>query len=384
MTDATRRRPRRARGSRCCARAPGEAGPYRPPADGRPDPPGQRDARRHAGEIAKRTGMAKRTVYRDLNAIGGELGIPVWSEGGRWGVDDEAFLPPLRLTLSEAMAIFLSARLLARYMDKHDPVLASAFTKLEEGLPASLRDHVERTVQDLARRDVDPAFNRHVEDLTRAWADRRVVAFEYLPAPYGAKRDPRRATVRPYLLEPSLQTHALYLIGFDEDRGAMRTFKVERIRDLSVLPRTFEAPEDDVVVAAAAGVGHHRGPARHRGGAALPPTVAGARDGGDVAPEPARRRSSRTGRSSGARRSRAPSRSGSGSCPGAATWRCWRRRRCGRTWRDAPAARPPSTGRLTAGHSARDLRAGRGTPAPSVGCACPRARQPPPGAPMPS
>jgi proteasome accessory factor B len=198
-------------------------------------------------EIAKRTGMAKRTVYRDLNAIGGELGIPVWSEGGRWGVDAEAFLPPLRLTLSEAMAIFLSARLLARYKDKHDPVLASAFTKLEEGLPASLRDHVERTVQDLARRDVDPAFNRHVEDLTRAWADRRVVAFEYLPAPYGAKRDPRRAMVRPYLLEPSLQTHALYLIGFDEDRGAMRTFKVERIRDLSVLPRTFEAPEDDVV-----------------------------------------------------------------------------------------------------------------------------------------
>jgi proteasome accessory factor B len=198
-------------------------------------------------EIAKRTGMAKRTVYRDLRAIEGELGIPVWSEGGRWGVDAEAFLPPLRLTLPEAMAIFLSARLLVRYMDKHDPVLASAFTKLEEGLPASLKDHVERTVRDLASRDVDPAFNRRVEDLTRAWAERRVVAFEYLPAPYSGKRDPRRATVRPYLLEPSLQTHALYLIGFDEDRGAMRTFKVERIRDLAVLPRTFEAPEADVV-----------------------------------------------------------------------------------------------------------------------------------------
>ena len=198
-------------------------------------------------EIAKRTGVAKRTVYRDLKAIEGELGIPVWSDGGRWGVEGEAFLPPLRLTLSEAMAIFLSARLLARYMDKHDPVLASAFTKLEEGLPASLRAHVERTVQDLASRAVDPVFNRHVGDLTKAWADRRVVAFEYVPAPYSGARSPRRATVRPYLLEPSLQTHALYLIAFDEDRGAMRTFKVERIRDLAVLPRTFEAPEADVV-----------------------------------------------------------------------------------------------------------------------------------------
>ncbi len=198
-------------------------------------------------EIAKRTGMAKRTVYRDLNAIQAELGIPVWSDGGRWGVEGDAFLPPLRLTLSEAMAIVLSARLLARYKDRHDPVLASAFTKLEEGLPPPLREHVERTIQDLASRDVDPAFNRQVETLTRAWADRRVVAFESLPAPYRGKRAPRRAVVRPYLLEPSLQTHALYLIGFDEDKGAMRTFKVERVRDLSVLARTFEAPQDDVV-----------------------------------------------------------------------------------------------------------------------------------------
>jgi proteasome accessory factor B len=198
-------------------------------------------------EIAKRTGISRRTVYRDLQAIGGELGIPVWSERGRWGVDADAFLPPLRLTVSEAMAIVLSARLLVRYMDRHDPVLASAFTKLEEGLPPSLREHVERTVQAMASRDVDPAFNRHVEDLTRAWADRRVVAFEYLPAPYTGRREPRRATVRPYLLEPSLQTHALYLIGWDEEREAMRTFKVERIRDLAVLPRTFDDPDADVV-----------------------------------------------------------------------------------------------------------------------------------------
>jgi predicted DNA-binding transcriptional regulator YafY len=49
--------------------------------------------------------------------------------------------------------------------------------------------------------------------------------------------------VRPFLIEPSLQTHALYLLGWDEDRGAMRTFKIERIRDVRVLARSFESPE---------------------------------------------------------------------------------------------------------------------------------------------
>lgn len=195
-------------------------------------------------EIARRTGTSKRTVYRDLKALETELRFPVWSEGGRWGVQPGAFLPPLRLTLPEAMAVFLSARLVTRYADKYEPHLATAFQKLEEGLPDALREHVERTLDDLARRRVDDAFNRHVEDLTRAWADRRVVRFRYAPARYdGADREPRWAEVRPYLLEPSLATHALYLIGFDETRDALRTFKVERILDLSLTPRTFEAPD---------------------------------------------------------------------------------------------------------------------------------------------
>ena len=57
----------------------------------------------------------------------------------------------------------------------------------------------------------------------------------------------RRAVVRPYLIEPSLQTHALYLIGWDETRDALRTFKIERIRDVALTPRTFDMPEGDGV-----------------------------------------------------------------------------------------------------------------------------------------
>ena len=198
-------------------------------------------------EIALRTNMSVRSVYRDLHALENELKIPVWSERGRWGVEKGAFLPPLRLTLPEAMAVFLAARLVTRYADKYDPNLASAFQKLEDGLPDALREHVERTLDDLARRPVDALFNRHVEDLTRAWAQRRVVRFRYAPASYdGGEREPGWREVRPYLLEPSLATHALYLIGHDESRDAIRTFKVERILDLTVLPATFEGPPSSI------------------------------------------------------------------------------------------------------------------------------------------
>ncbi len=197
-------------------------------------------------EIARRVDSSVRTVYRDLKSIEGELGMPLWSEAGRWGIEADAFLPPLKLTRSEAMAVVLSARLMVRYADKYDPDLASAFEKLAGILPAALREHVDRTLDDLSRRPTDDAFNRHVRLLTQAWAERRVVALDYAPAPYAPEAAPRSARVRPYLIEPSLQTHALYLIGWDETKDAMRTFKIERIRDVSLTPDGFAPPDAEI------------------------------------------------------------------------------------------------------------------------------------------
>ncbi len=193
-------------------------------------------------EIARRIDVSPRTVYRDLKALDEEVGVTVWAENGRWGLSNDDFLPPLKLTLSEAMAVVLSARLMVRQADKYDPDLASAFEKLEEGLPPALAEHIERTLDALARHPRDEVFSRHLHLLTRAWAERRVVSLDYDPARYGTGSERRQATVRPYLIEPSLQTHALYLIGWDETRDAVRTFKVERIRDVALTPRTFDPP----------------------------------------------------------------------------------------------------------------------------------------------
>jgi proteasome accessory factor B len=198
-------------------------------------------------EIAHRVDSSVRTVYRDLRSIEGELGMPLWSESGRWGLEAEGFLPPLKLTRSEAMAVVLSARLMVRYADTYDPDLAAAFEKLAAILPPALREHVDRSLDALSRRPTDEAFSRHVHLLTQAWAERRVVAFEYAPAPYAPEAAPRTARVRPYLIEPSLSTHALYLVGWDETRDAVRTFKIERMLDVSVTPDSFPPPESEVV-----------------------------------------------------------------------------------------------------------------------------------------
>lgn len=200
-------------------------------------------------DVAAFVGVSRRTVYRDLRALEEEIGIPTWSEGGRWGVTGEAFLPPLRLTLAEATSFYLAARLLLGYADEYDPDLAGAFQKLAEVLPPVVAEHVLRTLDLLSARPPDTRFTRHVHLLTRAWAERRVVELTYAASAYEPGREPRRARVRPYLLEPSAGTHALYLIGFDETRDAVRTFKVERIVDAALTPQTFEPPPAGTVEA---------------------------------------------------------------------------------------------------------------------------------------
>jgi predicted DNA-binding transcriptional regulator YafY len=198
-------------------------------------------------EVARFLGVSRRTVYRDLEALEQELEIPIWSDHGRWGLVEGALLPAFRLTLGEAMAVFLAARLMAKYADAYDPVLASAFLKLGEALPEVLGRHVERTLDVMARRPPDPDGARRLRALTQAWAERRIVELTYDVSTYDPSRGTRTTRVHPYLIEPSAETHALYLIGWDETRSALRTFKLERIQRLAVTAQSFAAPADGVV-----------------------------------------------------------------------------------------------------------------------------------------
>ncbi len=198
-------------------------------------------------ELARFLGMSRRNAYRDLKALDEELGVPVWAEGGRWGLAQAALLPAFHLTQGEAMAVFVAARLMAKYADAYDPELASAFQKLGEALPEVLGRHVHRTLDVMAQRRPDPEGTRRLRALTQAWAERRVVELTYDTSTYDRTRPARTARVRPWLIEPSTETHALYLIGWDETRGAARTFKLERIRLLTLTPDHFDAPPDGVI-----------------------------------------------------------------------------------------------------------------------------------------
>jgi predicted DNA-binding transcriptional regulator YafY len=190
-------------------------------------------------EIARLTGMTTRTVYRDIRALEEELAMPIFQAGkGRYGIEKKYFLPPLHLSVPEAVVFFLASRLIARWSDAYDQAVVSAFTKLADLLPQPIARHVATAMLTVGAAAPNDQFVRNFGHVAQAWAEGRVVELDYDPA----DGERRRARVQPYFLEPDAAGRSVYLIGFDETVGAMRTYKVERIRSSTLTADRYEIP----------------------------------------------------------------------------------------------------------------------------------------------
>lgn len=197
-----------------------------------------------AQEIAHHVGMHVRTVYRDLRALESEVGLPLWQNGSRYGLDWKGLLPPLKLTLLEAVTLFLSARLMARYADKRDPRALGAFHKLAAVLPAPIAQHVLATIADLARLPSNDTYLRVFDLLATGWAEGRKVRIWYPYVHPDGRAFLNERLVSPYYLEPNPVGHGCYLIAFDAVTGAVRTFKLERIQQAELTAEHFDIPPD--------------------------------------------------------------------------------------------------------------------------------------------
>jgi predicted DNA-binding transcriptional regulator YafY len=202
---------------------------------------GNDDAGVPVAEIARLTGMNKRTVYRDIHALEEELSIPIFEAGrGRYGIDRKYFLPPLHLSVPEAIVLFLAARMIARWSDEYDKVVISAFTKLASLLPQPIARHVTASMLAVGGHGANEPFTRNFANVAGGWAEGRVVQMDY----EAFDGDRKTTRVRPYFLEPDAGTHSVYLIGFDEPANAMRTYKIERIRSSVLTLDRYEIPAD--------------------------------------------------------------------------------------------------------------------------------------------
>lgn len=190
-------------------------------------------------EIARACAVDRRTIYRDIDLLS-DAGVPIWEDGGRYGIVREQYLATVRLRFNEAVALYIAARLLARHADEHNPHIVSALNKLATAFPDPLAGHISRTAESVRDRPVNSAYVALLEVITLCWAENHKVRMWY--------RSPRSGTIHertlsPYLVEPSA-TGGLYVIGYDDWAQGLRTFKLDRLERAERLAETYTIPAD--------------------------------------------------------------------------------------------------------------------------------------------
>ncbi len=195
-------------------------------------------------EIARRLGVNRSTITKYLDANQLPPGIyEDYSDGNKLKMDRNADLTRASFSLHEIMAIHLATRLLATRTDKQNPHAASALRKLGialQRLDKNVSSHLLRSADVMDEEAIyrDPVYLDVLEKLTEAWAAGRKVKVQH------QMEDGRvfEYTFSPYFIEPYAVGQTAHVIGFREPPGAIRTFKIERLRSAQVLHDRYEIP----------------------------------------------------------------------------------------------------------------------------------------------
>lgn len=204
-------------------------------------------------ELAERLDVSTRTVRRYIVTLQ-DMGIPVEPNAGRSGgyaLRPGFRLPPLMFSADEALGLAMALLSIPanRQHGLPDPV-AQALGKIERVLPAELSERIQVIRSEVnipAHADWDQTGFPQPEvlaSLAQARLARKRVWFRY-GRPSG---DETAREVDPYGI--GNVNGRWYLHGWCHLRKDRRTFRIDRIRRVDILPQSFDMPQDFDVIKA--------------------------------------------------------------------------------------------------------------------------------------
>ncbi|WEV28170.1 WYL domain-containing protein [Streptomyces sp. 71268] len=189
-----------------------------------------------AADLAGRLGTSTRTVRRDAQRLR-RLGYAVEARpgpGSTYRLRPGVRMPPLLFTADEITALVAGLHLIRAWLPE-DAVASSALVKLDQVLPRPLRRRAAAT--DLATEVLQQpgavVAAATVGVIADAVAEGGRLRFRY------TDQHDRRTTrlVEPY--RHFLRAGAWYLVAFDVDRDDWRTFRLDRIADITPVAGAF-------------------------------------------------------------------------------------------------------------------------------------------------
>jgi predicted DNA-binding transcriptional regulator YafY len=197
-----------------------------------------------AHEIASRFNISLRTVYRDVRALE-DGGVPIGAEAGIGYFLDESYsLPPVMFTTNEAIALLIAGKLIPHMSDrKIDQSFQEALYKIKSVLKADDKKSLEKLEQSVrvysGIKEPPQKDTLFLQEVQKALIHSKVMQLLYY-SQYSQQESQRE-------VEPiALIFYAMnwHLIAWCKLRKAYRDFRLDRIRKLILIDKTYERKLD--------------------------------------------------------------------------------------------------------------------------------------------
>ena len=196
-----------------------------------------------AEALAHTFGVTKRTIYRDILALN-ESGVPVVSAAGQgYWLMEGYFLPPVSLSLDEAIMLTLGSEVMAQSFDAPGRAAAkSGSRKIEAVLSGAVAKEVAYLKDNIrfVRMDSDVLIDTSetLRLVRGAIVEGRALHLHYFKRLNRTSGERSERTVDPHALIHLKDTWMLS--AYCHLRGAMRIFRLDRIHEIEILTQTFE------------------------------------------------------------------------------------------------------------------------------------------------
>ncbi len=191
--------------------------------------------------------VSEQQMDKDLQLIRHGLVMPLGHTRQGYYFERLTSLPTLSLSLAEALALLLAARLGQQMPGISRTDLAAAIARVEALLPPELLPLVGGLANGA---DANGSRGGILRDLQLAIAERSRLRLLYRSASHarptaavaGPDLPPTGRVVDPYTLLPYLKSW--YLVGYCHQRREVRIFKVDRIERMARTGEDFQFPQD--------------------------------------------------------------------------------------------------------------------------------------------
>ena len=187
-----------------------------------------------AQSLSRDLGVSLRTIYRDIEALRRSGALIDGEAGYGYTLQEDPALPPMMFSRDEMEALVLGLR---EVVQVADPVLATAaenaLSKLNAALPQRMRAEFEHAVLYAKRFYCRPEIGIDISALRHATRSEGVIEIDYTDA----AEMPTWRHIQPLAIV--FFDRSLVLLAWCELRQDYRSFRIDRIQELTLTDRSF-------------------------------------------------------------------------------------------------------------------------------------------------